>query len=71
MSELAGAITFLFILYIGAINAIEMLEFGIFLFVFALVITRLFDTQITQATKKIVGHLANHRTTRDFIMNHF
>jgi hypothetical protein len=71
MSELAGVITFLFILYIGSINAIGMLEFGIFLFVFALVITRLFDTQITQATKKIVGLLANHQTTRDFIMNHF
>jgi hypothetical protein len=71
MSELAGAITFLFILYIGSINAIGMLEFGMFLFVFALVITRLFDTQITQATKKIVGLLANHQTTRDFIMNHF
>ena len=71
MSELAGVITFLFILYIGSINAIEMLEFGIFLFVFALVITRLFDTQITQATKKIVASLAGHRGTRDFIMNHF
>jgi hypothetical protein len=71
MSMLAGVITFLFILYIGSINAIEMLEFGIFLFVLTLVITRLFDTQITQATKKIVGLLANHRTTRDFIMNHF
>jgi hypothetical protein len=71
MSELAGVITFLFILYIGSINAIGMLEFGIFLFVFALVFTRLFDMQITQATKIIVGVLANHRTTRDFIMNHF
>jgi len=36
-----------------------------------LAITRIFDVQITKATKKIIEIMASHRTFRDFIMNHF
>lgn len=71
MGEIGAAATFLFIWYVGSIDAIGMFEFGIFVFVLSLLITRLFDVQITKATKKIVEHMANHRTVRDFIMNHF
>jgi hypothetical protein len=71
MGEIGGAVTFLFIWYVGSIDAIEMAILGIFVFVFSLVITRLFDVQITKATKKIVETMASHRTVRDFIMNHF
>jgi VIT1/CCC1 family predicted Fe2+/Mn2+ transporter len=71
MGEIGGAVTFLFILYVGSINAVDMFIVGIFVFALTLVITRLFDTQITKATKKIVELMANHRTARDFIMNHF
>ena len=71
MGEIGAAATFLFIWYIGSIDAIEMAVFGIFVFAFTLVITRLFDTQITKATKKIVEIMTGHRTIRDFIMNHF
>jgi hypothetical protein len=71
MGELGAGVTFLFIWYIGSIDAIGMFLFGIFVFVFGLVITRLFDKQITTATKKIVKLMASHRTVRDFIMNHF
>ena len=41
------------------------------MFIASLVITRLFDSQITHATKKLVEILANHGTIRDFIMKHF
>jgi hypothetical protein len=71
MGQIGGAVTFLFILYVGSVNAVDMFIFGIFVFALTLVITRLFDTQITKATKKIVELMANHRTARDFIMNHF
>ena len=71
MGQIGGAVTFLFILYVGSVNAVDMFIFGIFVFALTLVITRLFDTQITTATKKIVELMANHRTSRDFIMNHF
>jgi hypothetical protein len=71
MGEIGAAVTFLFIWYVGSIDAIGMFVFGIFVFVLTLVITRLFDVQITKATKKIVELMASHRTVRDFIMNHF
>ena len=71
MGEIGAAVTFLFIWYVGSINAIGMFVFGIFVFVFSLVITRLFDVQITKATKKIVEIMASHRAVRNFIMNHF
>ena len=71
MGQIGAAATLLFIWYIGSIDAIGMFVFGIFVFVFSLVITRLFDVQITKATKKIVELMASHRKARDFIMNHF
>ena len=71
MGLIGAAVTFLFILFVGSIDAVGMFVFGIFVFVFSLVITRLFDVQITKATKKIVEIMASHRTARDFIMNHF
>jgi hypothetical protein len=71
MGEIGAAATFLFIWYIGSIDAVGMFIFGIFVFVLTLVITRLFDSQIATATKKIVKVMASHRTVRDFIMNHF
>ena len=71
MGVISAVATFLFILALGTINAVTGIIFGIFVFAFSLVITRLFDVQITQATKKIVELMANHRKARDFIMNHF
>ena len=71
MGQIGAAVTFLFILFVGSIDAVGMFVFGIFVFVFSLVITRLFEVQITIATKKIVEIMASHRTVRDFIMNHF
>jgi hypothetical protein len=71
MGQIGAAVTFLFILFVGSIDAITGFVFGIFVFVFSLVITRLFDVQINIATKKIVELMASHRTIRDFIMKHF
>ena len=71
MGQISGWVTFLFILYFGSIDAITGFLFGLFVFAFSLVITRLFDVQITKVTKKIVELMADHRTVRDFIMSHF
>ena len=71
MGVLGAVITFLFVWYVGLIDAIGMFVLGMFVFVSSLVITRLFDVQITQATKTIIELLASHRTVRNFIMNHF
>ena len=71
MGEIGGTITTIFILYFGTIDVIKGFVIGILVFVFSLVITRLFDVQLTKVTKRIVEIMANHRTVRDFIMNHF
>ena len=71
MGLISSVVTFIFIWYLGTINAFTGILFGIFVFVLSLAITRFFDLQLTQATKKIVEILASHRTSRDFIMNHF
>jgi hypothetical protein len=71
MGLIGSAFTFAFIWYVGTINAITGYLLGIVVFALSLVITRLFDVQLTQVTKKIVEIMASHRTVRDFIMNHF
>jgi hypothetical protein len=71
MGQIGATVIFLFILFVGSIDVVGMFVFGIFVFVFSLVITRLFDIQIPRATKKIVELMASHRTIRDFIMKHF
>jgi hypothetical protein len=71
MGLISSAATFLLILSVGTIDAIMGAIFGIFVFVFSLAITRLFDAPITKGTKKIIEIMAGHRTIRDFIMKHF
>ncbi len=71
MGLISAAVTYLIVWYLGSINVIESIIIGTFVFVFSLAITRLFDTQITQVTKKIVELMASHRAIRDFIMKHF
>ena len=71
MGLIASTVTFFFILYLGKINAVTFYFFGIFTFALSLLITRLFDVQLTKVAKKIVEIMASHRTVRDFIMNHF
>ena len=71
MGLLSAAVTYLVIWYLGTINLIGSIILGTFVFVFSLAATRLFDTQITKATKKIVDLMSSHRAIRDFIMKHF
>ncbi len=71
MGLIGAAATYLIIWYLGSINVIGSIIIGTFVFVFSLAVTRLFDTQITQATKKIVELMTSHRGVRDFVMKHF
>jgi hypothetical protein len=71
MGLISAGVTYLIIWYLGSINVIESIIIGTFVFVLSLVVTRIFDTQITQASKKIVEIMASHRAVRDFIMKYF
>jgi hypothetical protein len=71
MSLVATVITLLVVSFFGTINVYGAIVLSVFVFVISLVITRLFDAQTVWVTKSIVRHLANHKTLRDFVMNHF
>lgn len=71
MSLAGAAITFSFVFYYGSLTLTVAIVIGTAGFVASLVITRLFEAQIDKATRWIVGGLANHRSIRDFIMDHF
>ena len=71
MGIISASVTYLIVWYLGSINVIESIIIGTFVFVLSLAVTRLFDTQITQVTKKIVEIMASHSAIRDFIMKHF
>ena len=71
MGIISASVTYLVVWYLGSINVIGSIIIGTFVFVLSLAVTRIFDTQITQATKKIVELMSSHRAIRDFIMKHF
>jgi hypothetical protein len=71
MGIMGASVTFLFVLYFGSINVRLQVVLGIFTFIFSLTASRLFDVQIVEATKKIVDFLGNHKSLRDFVLNHF
>ena len=71
MGILSASVTFLFILYFGSINIRLQVVLGMFTFVFSLAVSRLLDVQIVKVTKKVVAFLGNHKSLRDFVLNHF
>jgi hypothetical protein len=71
MGILSASVTFLFILYFGSINVRLQVILGMFTFVFSLAMSRLLDVQIVKVTKKVVAFLGNHKSLRNFVLNHF
>ena len=71
MGLMSGIVTALIILLYGTIDVVGGVFIGVFVFVFSLVITRLFDVQLIRVAKKIVMIMSDHRRVRDFVMNHF
>jgi hypothetical protein len=71
MGLLGASMTLIFVLIFHSITLALEIPLGIFSFVFSLVISRLLDVQIVRATKIIVDYLSNHKSLRDFILNHF
>jgi VIT1/CCC1 family predicted Fe2+/Mn2+ transporter len=71
MSVLGGVVTFFYVSFFGQIGVVLAIVMGVLIFIFGLIVTRLFDTQIVKATKYIVRGLGHHKKIREFIMNHF
>ena len=68
MSLISAVIYFLVVLYFGAINAVQAAFLGVFVFVVALVVSRLFDKQIVTASKKIISFLNKYKKIRTFVL---
>jgi ABC-type transport system involved in cytochrome bd biosynthesis fused ATPase/permease subunit len=68
MSLISALVYFVVVLYFGTIDAVQAAFLGIFVFVVALVVSRLFDKQIIAASKRIISYLNRHRGFRRFVL---
>jgi len=71
MSLISALIYFIVVLYLGAINAVQAAFLGVFVFIAALVVSRLFDKQIVKVSKKIISFLKKHKRLRTFVLKKF
>jgi hypothetical protein len=56
------------VLYFGTIDAVQAAFIGVFVFVVALVVSRLFDKQIVKGSKKIIRFLSRYKRVRTFVL---
>jgi ABC-type transport system involved in cytochrome bd biosynthesis fused ATPase/permease subunit len=68
MSLISALIYFIVVLYFGTINAVQAAFLGVFVFIVALVASRLFDKQIVTASKKIIRFLNKYQRIRTFVL---
>lgn len=68
MSFISALIYFNVVLYLGAIDAVQAAFLGVFVFIAALVTSRIFDKQIVRASKKIIRFLTKHEKLRRFVL---
>ncbi len=71
MGLISALITFSVILYLGTIDFVQAVFLGIFVFVFSLVFTRLFDEQIVSVSMKIISFLEKHNRLRSIVLKTF
>ena len=68
MSLISALIYFVVVLYFGTIDAVQAAFLGVFVFIVALVVSRLFDKQIVAASKKIISILNRYKKIRAFVL---
>jgi ABC-type transport system involved in cytochrome bd biosynthesis fused ATPase/permease subunit len=68
MSLISAMIYFIVVLYFGTIDAVQAAFLGIFVFIVALIVSRLFDKQIVRASKKIIQYLNKYKRIRTFVL---
>ena len=68
MSLIGAIIYFVVVLYFGTIDAVQAAFLGAFVFIVALIVSRLFDKQIVTVSKKITGFLNKYRKIRTFVL---
>lgn len=71
MGQIGVVISFSVVWYLEYIDVIQNFFLGVIIFISGLLITRLFDNEVTWITKKIVIYISRHKRIRNFVMNHF
>jgi hypothetical protein len=70
ISLISALITFIIVGYLGSIDAVEAVFLGIFVFVAALIVSRLLDRPIVKVSQKIISVLGRHKRARGFVLRH-
>ena len=68
MGLISALITFVVVWFLGTVQVAQVILLGLFVFIVALIVSRLFDKQIVKASKKIVTILNKHEKLRTFIL---
>ena len=68
MSLISALIYFIVVLYLGEIGAFQAAFLGVFVFIAALISSRIFDKQIVRASKRIIRFLTKHEKLRLFVL---
>jgi hypothetical protein len=68
MGLISALITFMVVWFLGTVQVAQVILLGLFVFIVALVVSRLFDKQIVKASKKIITLLNKHEKLRMFIL---
>ena len=71
MGVISALITFSVIIYLGTINFIQSFFLGISVFIFSLMLSRLFDNQIVSLSMKIIEFLEKHNRLKTVILKAF
>jgi len=71
MSQISAIIFLIIVWRLVTINFVQSIFTGIFIFISALVISRLFESEINKGTKKILKYLNKHPKLKKFILNYF
>ncbi len=68
MSLISALIYFIAVLYLGEIDAFQAAFLGVFVFITALISSRIFDKQIVRASKRIIRFLTKHEKLSMFVL---
>jgi len=71
MSIISGIIFISSVWILNLVNSIQIIVLSIFTFTFALIISRIFDSYIEKAVKKILKFLSRHSKLKNFILKYF
>ena len=59
---------FVVVLILGSVNVVQAIILGLFVFVFSLAVSRLFENPIIKLVQKIVTVLQRHKRARNFVL---